>query len=285
VFRNGRFTVDPIYRVQDVDNSVGNITFSGDVQVNGDMLDGFEIHAGGSVTLRGRVGAVVVVAGGDILIEKGVNGMGRAVLETEKTVKSGFIENCTVHAGEKVIAQSIINSQVECEGDVEVTGGKGIICGGKVTAFGSVVAKVVGNESNTLTTVTLGVTPTLLKERKRLADQLADVSRHLEELAKNVAYIERLVADGRPVPPDRVQMLKRTQIQLPMTEKKRDQLAAALEEMDRTMAQVNSSTLTADILYPPTRVSIGALTANNMDVRNKCRVYKNSAGELTFGSA
>jgi len=168
---------------------------------------------------------------------------------------------------------------------VEVMNGKGIICGGKVTAFGSVKAKEVGNESNTLTIISLGVTPKLLKERKCLVDQLADVSRHLEELAKNVAYIERLVADGRPVPPERVQILKRTQIQLPMTEKKRDQLQKAIDEMDSKMANVNTSTLTANIIYPPTKVSIGALSSNCIEVRNHCRVYKNSQGELVFGSA
>ena len=140
-------------------------------------------------------------------------------------------------------------------------------------------------ESNTLTIISLGVTPKLLKERKCLVDQLADVSRHLEELAKNVAYIERLVADGRPVPPERVQILKRTQIQLPMTEKKRDQLQKAIDEMDSKMANVNTSTLTANIIYPPTKVSIGALSSNCIEVRNHCRVYKNSQGELVFGSA
>ncbi|NLW78088.1 MAG: DUF342 domain-containing protein [Ruminococcaceae bacterium] len=285
VFRNGRFTVDTIYRVQDVDNSTGNITFSGDVMVNGDVMDGFEIRSGGNITLRGRVGMTVIEAAGDIIIDKGINGTGKALVEAGKTVKAGFIENCLIRAAEKVTAQSIINSQVECEGDVEVMNGKGIICGGKVTAFGSVKAKEVGNESNTLTIISLGVTPKLLKERKCLVDQLADVSRHLEELAKNVAYIERLVADGRPVPPERVQILKRTQIQLPMTEKKRDQLQKAIDEMDSKMANVNTSTLTANIIYPPTKVSIGALSSNCIEVRNHCRVYKNSQGELVFGSA
>lgn len=285
VFRDGRFVVETVYRVQDVDYDTGNIQFSGDVLVNGDVLDGFEVHAGGTVTLRGQAGAVVIEAGKDIVIEKGMNGTGKAVLRAEKSIKAGFIENASLFAGEAITASSITNCQVECEGDVTVTSGKGILCGGKITAFGSIKAKEVGNDFNTLTVVVLGVTPNLLRERKRLADQLADVLRHIEELGKNVAYIEDLVAKGKPVPPERVQTLKRVQIQLPMSEKKRDQLQQALDELEGKLADVNTSTLTANVIHPPTKISIGSLTTNVTETQNSCRVYKNSAGELSFGSA
>lgn len=283
VFRGSRFCVDPVYRVQDIDYDVGNITFSGDVMVNGDMLDGFEIHAGGNVTLRGRVGAVVIVAK-NIRLEQGINGTGKAVLEAENEIKAGFIENCTVRAGTKIIADSIINSQVECEGDVEVTNKRGLICGGKITAYGSVVANEIGNESNTLTVIVLGITPRLLKERKKMEEQLADVRHHIDEMSKNVAYIQRLVADGRPVPPDRVSMLQRAQITLPITEKKRDQLEQSIAKLEARLADVSHSSLRARLLYPPTKISIGALSTNCIETRSMCKVYRDSQGELVFGS-
>lgn len=285
VFRNGRFCVDKVVRVQNVDYDVGNITFSGDVQVNGDIQDGFEIRSGGTVTLQGQIGAVTVAAEGDIIIAQGVNGTGRAVLEAGGSIKAGFIENCTVRAGATITASSIINSQIECEGEVDVTKGKGLIVGGKITSFGSVKANQVGNEGNTLTIISLGVTPKLLKERKKLVDQVGDVSAHIDEMQKNIAYIERLVADGRPVPPDRLQMLQRSKIQLPMSEKKLEQLNGAIEAMDAKMSDVNQSTLTARIIYPPTKISIGALSTNVIDTRNMTRVFKSTTGELVFGSA
>lgn len=282
VFRSGRFHVDTVYRVQDIDYDIGNIDFSGDVQVNGEMQDGFEIHAGGNVTLQGTVGNVVIVAGGDINIEKGANGKGNARLETAKTLTTGFIENCTIIAGEKVVASSIINSTVECEGDIEVTKGHGLICGGKITAFGSVQAKVVGNEFSTLTVVTLGVTPRLLAERKKISDQLADVTHHIEEMAKNTAYIESKVAAGKPVPEDRVQMLKRSKIQLPITEKKKEQLTQKLEELDGILSDANASTLTAKTIYPPTKVNIGKYSGSLSEIANNCKVFKDG-NTVVFG--
>ncbi len=284
-FNDGRFMIETTYQVQNVNYTTGNITFSGDVVVNGDVEDGFEIHAGGRVVLRGQAGAAVIKAEGNIVIEQGINGTGRAVLEAGDTIDAGFIENCIIRATNKVKAQSIINCQVECEGDIEVTGGKGIICGGKVTAFGSIVAKEIGNDFNTLTTINIGVTPKLLKERKRIVGQLEDVGVHLQELMKNVSYIERLVAEGRKVPPDRIQTLKRVQIQLPLTERKKEQLEASLAELEEKMFSINSSTLIADIIYPPTKVAIGMQSANVTDQRSKTRVYRNDDGELVFGTS
>ena len=283
VFRSGRFTVETVYRVDDVDYDIGNITFSGDVKVGGDLADGFSITAGGDVSVHGQVGTTDI-CGRNIVLDKGINGTGRAVLSAESTVKSGFIENCTVRAGEKVVASSLINCQVECEGDVDVTGGKGIICGGRVMTLGSVSAKEVGNDSNTLTVVSLGVTPKLLNERKRLQGQLAEVEKHIDELQKNVAYIEKLVAGGRPVPPERVQMLRRAQISLPISQKKQQQLDEQLREIEDRMANAGNVQLTARVIHAPTKITIGTASANVSEEKTNCRVYKNSDGEVVFGT-
>lgn len=284
VFRAGKFCVDQVFRAENIDLDTGNITFSGDVIVNGDVLDGFEIHSGGNVHLRGRVGSAQIVAAGNITLDNGINGTGRALLDAGKTLKADFIENCNVRAGEKVVASSLINSQVECEGDVIVTNGKGVICGGKVTAFGSVKANEIGNEFNTLTIVVMGITPRLLKERKRLNDQLKDVTAHVDEMLKNIAYIERLVADNRPIPPERVQILQRTKIQMPLSERKQEKLRRDIADLDEKMSSVNTSTLMARIIHPPTKISIGSLSTNCIETRNLCRVYRSSEGELVLGS-
>lgn len=283
-FRDGRFVVETVFRVKDVDYEVGNISFSGDVQVNGDVMDGFSIKSRGTVTLKGQVGSSEI-SGENVVIEKGINGKGKAVIEAEKTVKAGFVENCTVKAGIAVTAQSIINSQVECEGDVDVSTGKGVICGGKITAFGSVKAKEIGNDAATLTIISMGVTPKMLKERKRISEQLADVTNHLIELQKNLTYIERLVAGGRPVPPERIQILHRAKIQMPLSERKKEQLEQAMAELDAVMmGNTAASTLTSRTIHPPTKISIGGLSSNVIELRQNVRVYKNAEGDLTFGT-
>ena len=284
VFRNNHFTVDTVYRVQDIDYDVGNITFSGDVQVNGDMADGFEIHSGGNITLHGRVGNAVLDAQGDILIEKGINGTGKAEVIAGKNLRAGFIENSNIRAGESIVSGSIINSTVECEGDIDITEKHGIICGGKVTAMGSVKAKVIGNESNTPTYVSVGITPSLLKERKKYMDQLADVKKHIEEMQKNTAYIEKMLSQQREIPQERIQLLQRTKMTLPITEKKRDQLETSIKEIEEKMASSGNSTVQAKLLYPPTRISIGTLSISCTEKKQNTMVYVNKEGDLVFGT-
>ncbi|MDL2252702.1 FapA family protein [Ruminococcaceae bacterium OttesenSCG-928-I18] len=284
VFRNGHFTVDTVYRVQDIDYDVGNIAFSGDVQVNGDMADGFEIHSGGNIFLHGRVGNVVLEAKGNITIEKGINGTGKAEVTAGKSIEAGFIENSIVRAGENITSGSIINSTVECEGDILVTEKHGIICGGKVTALGSVKAKVIGNESNTPTNITVGITPSLLKERKKYVDQLTDVTKHIDEMQKNTVYIEKMIAQEREIPQERIQLLQRTKLTLPITEKKREQLTAAIKEIEDKMNASGNSTVSAKTLYPPTRINIGTLNISCTETRYNTTVYMNKEGDLVFGN-
>lgn len=283
VFRSGRFTVETVYRVENVDYDIGNINFSGDVKIAGDLADGFSITAGGDVSVFGQVGTSEITAK-NITLDKGINGTGRATLTASSTVKAGFIENCIVRAGEKVVASSLINCQVECEGDVDITGGKGIICGGKIMTLGSISAKQVGNDSNTLTVISLGVTPKLINERKRIQAQLTEVEKHIEELQKNVSYIEKLVAGGKPVPPERVQMLRRAQISLPISQKKQEQLTQQLQEIEDRMANAGNVQLTARTIYSPTKISIGTASANVAEEKTNCRVYRSGDGEVVFGT-
>ncbi len=284
VFRSNHFLIETIYRVQNVDYEVGNIHFSGDVDVSGDVHDGFEIHAGGKVVLHGQIGAAIIKAK-DIIIDSGINGTGKAVLESQGDIKAGFIENCQVYLQGDLKSGSIVNSKVECGGNVEVTSDKGIICGGSVVAFSSVKAKVIGNESNTHTAIILGFTPQLIEDKKNLVDQLDRINTHIEELNKNTAYIQKLVDDGRPVPEDRLKMLKRAQIQVPMSEKKKEQLEKKILELENKMDEGSGATLTADIIYPPTKVTIGRVSDILHETRNHCRVYKNKDGDVTFGTA
>lgn len=282
VFKNNRFVVETVYRVEHVDYDVGNISFFGDVQVNGDVMDGFEIHSGGTVTLRGQVSSTVIEAE-NIIIEKGINGNGKAILNAKNKLQAGFIENCNIFVGKELVAGYLMNCRVECEGTVDVSRGKGIISGGALTSLGDVRARVVGNESYTTTTIALGITPTMQKQRQELEAMLAEVKTHLEEMQKNINYIEQLVAEGITVPQDRVTLLQRYQIQMPMTEKKKTHIIRQIQAIDEKMQSSTEATLVARRIYPPTRVTIGTQTVIVPNVLSNSRVYRNVEGEVVFG--
>jgi uncharacterized protein (DUF342 family) len=73
--RGSSVTVVPVYLIPgDVDARGGPIKFKGDVVVEGDVLDGVEIEAGGNVTVKGLVANSSVFAGGSIRVGGNVVG-------------------------------------------------------------------------------------------------------------------------------------------------------------------------------------------------------------------
>jgi len=68
------------YLVQgDVDLAVGNIDFRGFVQVKGDVLDDFDIHAIKGIQVNGNVGICQISSEGDIALG-GMAGQGRGTI-------------------------------------------------------------------------------------------------------------------------------------------------------------------------------------------------------------
>ena len=66
-FRSGRFHVEKVFEVAgNVDNSIGNINFSGSVFIQGDVFEGYEVRAKGNITVMGMVEGAALIAGGDI---------------------------------------------------------------------------------------------------------------------------------------------------------------------------------------------------------------------------
>ena len=87
-FAHEAFQVSPLLEIQgDVDYSTGNIDFSGDVHICGDVRENFTVHAQGTVTVDGLVEAATVEAGGDLVIARGVVGDGRALLKSNGCVR------------------------------------------------------------------------------------------------------------------------------------------------------------------------------------------------------
>lgn len=78
VFRNGHFTVDEIFRVQDVDYDIGN----GYGRLGWRLLGDAEVHAGQHLPCA--VGSTVLEKPGGRVIEQGINGTGKAEIPTGK---------------------------------------------------------------------------------------------------------------------------------------------------------------------------------------------------------
>lgn len=174
-----KFVVDTVVTISgNVDASVGNIDFVGDVIVKGGISDGFCVK-GKKVDIKQNVNNATVEASESITISGGAV---HARLSCEKDIKMSFAENSSIYCGGNLESKSLINCEVLCEGEVNVVSGKGVIIGGECIAYHNITANQVGSESYTKTTINLGNTAVLMKSHKELKDNFKTLSENYSRL-------------------------------------------------------------------------------------------------------
>ncbi len=243
VFKDKRFCVEHTFKVNgNVNNSIGNINFTGNVIVSGDVCEGYSIRTNGDVTVYGIVEGASIYAGGNIILQKGINGMGKGILEAQKDITAKFIENCTVRAGGDIKSESVINSTVEADGNLTLTG-RGTLVGGNISVFGSIDVKIVGSRSYTPINIVLGITPNMLKERNQIRQQHEVVLSEFQSLNSDILFLEQaqhLVED------ERQKLLLQYKGKLNLVLFKKNRLEKKIQKFSEQQAAISSSTLTCN---------------------------------------
>lgn len=185
-FDGEKLWVDPVLVVSgDVDYEVGNIHFTGTVEVRGSVLDGFTVEAEGDIEIAGMAGACELRSGGDITVRSGVNGHGRARLEAGGSVRAKYLNEVEVCAGGDVeVASEVVNSEVSSLGRVLVS--LGTVMGGRVVARGGVEVGTLGSELGVPTKVIFGQDYEVLGRLEAVSGRLRDIETELPGLIKRL---------------------------------------------------------------------------------------------------
>ena len=250
--------VSNVYEVKDVDTSTGNVEYDGDIHVSGNINAGFTVKTSGNIEVRGVVEGAFVEAGGDIIITRGMNGMGKGTIKAGRNIVSKFIENASAQAGGYVHSEAIINSEIRAKGDVVVTGKKGFISGGKVQALGNVEAKVIGSTMGVDTDIQVGADPALKLKANSMQMEIADNNKKLEQIKPILATLTLRMKKGDKLTPDQLRTIK----QLSEEYKNLTALIATqMEEYDKYMASIDitetdSVVKVSECAYPGTRITI-----------------------------
>ncbi|AJY77902.1 polymerase [Paenibacillus beijingensis] len=196
---NDKINVFPVYEVNgDVDYRTGNIDFVGTVVVRGNVLTGFKIRAAGDIRIIGGVEGAELESDGSIEITSGIMAGGKGLVKAGWNVRSSFIQDANVIAGEDVIVnQSIMHSNVRAGRTVLCTGAKGLIVGGIIQAGECVSARVIGNSMSTATAVEVGVLPELRSELLELRKTIKQLSDSLNKTEKALSLLDQLAAAGQ----------------------------------------------------------------------------------------
>jgi len=162
----------------------------------------------GDVIIGGTAEGVEITAGGQIILKRGIRGMGKGVLKSGGNVVAKFLENTTVNSGGYVMADAIIYSDVSAKGDVIVNSKKGYVNGGTIRSETLIKVKNAGSEMGTKTNMEVGVDPTLLVKYKKLNDKIEETIRRMEVSSKSIELYTRKLHNGEKLPPEKLAQFK-----------------------------------------------------------------------------
>lgn len=147
--------------VYEIDGDVNQlnpfVNFYGDIEIKGNVESGTVIHAGRNVTINGTVEACEIIAGGDVVLKRGIQGGNRARVIANGTVYADFIEHTFVKTGKDVNSNTILNCEIYSNGIVSALGRKGSIVGGNTDARQGVLASNIGNPVEVKTVIHVGL--------------------------------------------------------------------------------------------------------------------------------
>lgn len=183
-WKDNTINIATVYEVKgDVDMHVGNIYFIGNVKIKGNVKEGFIVSTEGDIDIgEGVENATLKSLKGNITIARGIIGK-RCSVYTNGNVKCKFIENAKIEAkGNVLVTDSIVHSNIFCDGSVLVLEGKrGVIMGGKIVAGKEVNAKNIGSISEVVTEIEVGIKPAIRTELNDLEESIEAARKDLQD--------------------------------------------------------------------------------------------------------
>ncbi|MBR0597552.1 DUF342 domain-containing protein [Sinanaerobacter chloroacetimidivorans] len=180
-----------------VDQQTGNIHFTGDVTVDGDVCDGFSVKSGGNLIVKGVVEDAIIEADGNVLISKGINGGGKSNIVIHGDLRCKYIENAIIHVDGSISADYIIDSKITCMGDITLSGSNELVVGGEIKLLGELKAKDIGSEKERITKIeVLGVKMLDEEAIKALEKERDESNEKAQALIENASKINQLIKMG-----------------------------------------------------------------------------------------
>ena len=254
----GKIFVSDVYEVPaDVDNSTGNIEYNGSVTIRGNVKGGFRVNAKGDIVVEGIVEDAVLSSGGQIIVKRGIHGMGKGILQAKGNIICKFIENAKIISGGYVDAEAILHSQVDAYSDVMVNGKKGFISGGVIRAGNLVTAKTIGSAMVTITQIEVGVDPLEKEHYMELQKKIKDYQGQIEKIKPIVVTYSGKLKNGETFTQEQLSYIRQLATQLRQLKETVEPLEMEAEKISESIALGSSARVkVANTIYSGVTISI-----------------------------
>ena len=259
----------------DVNNSTGDIDFDGDVVVKGNVLAGFKVKASGKILVKGVVEGAELIAGGDIILERGILGMNKGILVAGGNIASTFIENAKVRAGGDIDTNAILHSDVAARGLIEVHGKKGYVIGGQVRAGSKIISKIIGSEMGANTIVSVGTDPELMANVNALKTKIVQCRQDKDKLMQIVTRLKKKLSIDGKLTKDQYEILTKTLKELKRIDDEMEDARYEYRNLSELVCEDSEARIQiVGSVYPGTKVEIGDAQLFIREKNDHCQYVK-----------
>ena len=118
LYQKNTLAVHPILTITgDVDYSVGNLHYNGDIKIMGDVLPDFRVEATGKIIIMGTAIACEIKSDSDVIIKGGFAGKDKGRLYAKGEVDVGYVERGYIESmGDVYVKGGVLDSEILCDG-------------------------------------------------------------------------------------------------------------------------------------------------------------------------
>lgn len=200
-FTAGRIIITNMLIIrEDVTAVTGRLEVDGSVYVVGSIYSGGYIKATGDIIIEHNVETGRLIAGGNVMIKAGSTSKNDCYIDAGGEVSGSFFEAANINARGSVKANYIMNSTIKTMGKVIVSGSKGMLLGGNISAVGGVDTFNLGNRLHLKTVLDIGRNELYDKEQLLYEKNRKKLLEDLDALEKQWARVTAIIDEGREVP-------------------------------------------------------------------------------------
>ncbi len=263
-----------------VDYSVGNINFIGNVVVRGGVMPGFTVITEGGIEIAGNVEKATIQCGGNLDIRGMVFGQGACLLEVAGDASIGAIDQATLNVrGDLHVANYIRHCKVAVGGKIEISGKKGNIVGGELAAFRGIQAPFIGNGMATLTKLTVGSNPFVSSELTAVSTRQADYESKLQQINTALVAVHERQARSNGLDPASLLMLDKLRKAKEALEPELESLKAQVATLQEQSSEFKEARIRiSEIVYPGVVINFrDRLQYKTMDEAQRLCFYEEAA--------
>lgn len=280
---NGKLSVVPVLEIRgDVGPATGNINFLGSVIVNGNVKSGFKISVEKDIEVKGTVEAAELIAKGNIVIRRGVQGRGMGLLKAGLDIAAGYLENVTAVAGQNIhITEAVMHSKISAEKKIIVDGRKGLFVGGAARVGEELIAKIIGSPMCTYTEIEAGLNPQKKQELQRINKALDTENHNINKTKQAISVLEKLNKKG-VLPTDKTIILGRLKTTYKKLIENRSKLLESKQKIEELLKCTGRAKISAaDVVHPGVHIIIGNASLKIKD-RVEHATFYNYEGNIKF---